>query len=75
MRTFNDYIGLGFAFGAKAVHGCGCGKKAARPANRATAVARTTASTSRTQNARTYQSGTMRAAPTGPVTTNGRKTV
>jgi hypothetical protein len=53
--------------------GCGCGKKASRPAQ----VSRTVASTNgqtRTQAAKTFQSGTMKTALTGPVQ-GGRKTV
>lgn len=51
--------------------GCGCGKKKVqRAAPRATVP--TPASSTKTAVAQTYQSGTMRKAPTGPVT---RKTV
>lgn len=55
--------------------GCGCGKKAVK---RQTSVAQTAprltgSSTTQVDSAKAYQSSTMQAAPTGPVTT--RKTV
>jgi hypothetical protein len=54
--------------------GCGCGKKVRKPTLGTTTVARTTSTTTRTEAAKTFQSGTMRTAPTGPVS-SGRKTV
>ena len=53
--------------------GCGCGKKAVRPSTgSARIVARPTGAG--VTVAQTYQSATIKAAPTGPVGT-GRKTV
>lgn len=54
--------------------GCGCGKKATRPANVATTTVARTQDMNRVDSARTFQSATLQKAPTGPVGT-GRKTV
>lgn len=53
---------------------CGCGKKVARPATRnVNTVASTSSNQPRVATAKTYQSATMRRAPSAPVAT--RKTV
>jgi hypothetical protein len=54
---------------------CGCGKKAARPSINKTTVARVGSTTSRVDTAKTYQSATIKSAPTAPVSGTTRKTV
>lgn len=57
--------------------GCGCGgkRRVSRSNVTSTTAPRPAVNASRVESAQTYQSATIRPAPTGPVSTTQRKTV